>query len=35
MEVNAAISAQEGDFFRKIREEILDKYKENFVLLQE
>ena len=29
MEVKAAISAQAGDFLRKIREEVMDKYKEN------
>ena len=31
MEVKAAISAQAGDFLRKVREEVMDKYKENLV----
>lgn len=35
MEVKAAISAQEGDFLRKVREEVMDKYKENLVGLEE
>ena len=35
MEVKAAISAQAGDFLRKIREEVMDKYKENIVGLEE
>lgn len=35
MEVKAAISAQEGKFFSKVREEVIDKFKENFVALQD
>ena len=35
MEVKAAVSAQEGDFLRKVREEVMDKFKENLVGLEE
>ena len=35
MEVKAEISAQEGEFLRKVREEVMDKYKENLVGLEE
>ena len=35
MEVKAAFSAQEGEFLRKVREEVMDKFQENLVGLEE
>ena len=35
MEVKAAISAQEGEFMRKIREEVMDKFQSNLVNIEE
>lgn len=34
MEVKAAISAQEGEFLRKVREEVMDKFKGDLVGLE-